>query len=160
MHANNLLAYEQVFGSPMDRIESCISFQIGKAAQQVSRRAKELLALFDVTPVQYAVLKCLSEFEGLSGAELGARIVMDSASITGVIDRLVAFGRVERRPDERDRRIQRLYLTPKSLSQQTDLDRVMDLLNKEAAQILGTSSQRFSEHLQRLGNQKNWNSNV
>ena len=144
----------------MDRIENCISFQIGKAAQQVSRRAKELLAPFGVTPVQYAVLKCLDESAGMSGAELGSRIALDSASITGVVDRLVALGLLERRPDERDRRVQRLFPTPKGTSQQADLDRAMDLLNKHAAQILGASGAGFSEHLQRLGNQKHWTSDV
>jgi DNA-binding MarR family transcriptional regulator len=144
----------------MDQIDVCISFQIGKAAQQISRRAKELLAPYGVTPVQYAVLKCLSGAEGMSGAELGSRLVLDSASITGVVDRLVAQEFLERRPDERDRRIHRLYLSPKSKSQQDDLDRAMDLLNDETAQILGTSRKRFSEQLQRLADQKNWDSDV
>lgn len=144
----------------MDRIEDCISFQIGKAAQQVSRRAKVLLAPYNVTPVQYAVLKCLSDSEGLSGAELGSRIVLDSASITGVVDRLVALGFVERRPSERDRRVHRLYLSPHGISQQREQDRAMDRLNEEAAQILGTYGAGFPKHLRKLSNQKNWDSNV
>ncbi|WP_193371370.1 MarR family winged helix-turn-helix transcriptional regulator [Pelagibius marinus] len=144
----------------MDRIENCISFQIGKAAQQISRRAKELLAPYGVTPVQYAILKCLDESAGMSGAELGARIVLDSASITGVIDRLVTLGLVERRPDSNDRRVQRLYLTPKSKAQQLRLDKTMGQLNREAGRLLGTSGPRFTRLLQKLGERKNWSADV
>ena len=144
----------------MDRIENCISFQIGKAAQQVSRRAKELLAPYGVTPVQYAILKCLDEAEGMSGAELGARIVLDSASITGLVDRMVALGLLARRPDDSDRRVQRLYLTARSKAQQTDLDKAMDQLNREAAGILGTSDKRFAPLLRKLGDRDYWKTDV
>jgi len=144
----------------MDRIEHCISFQIGKAAQQVSKRAKELLAPYGVTPVQYAALKCLSEVEGMSGAELGARIVLDSASITGVVDRLDAIDLVRRRPDPHDRRVHRLHLTKKSLSLLAALDQAMDELNEHAARILGNSSDETSRNLLKLGNNNNWSNDV
>jgi len=144
----------------MDRIESCISFQIGKAGQQISRRAKELLSPHGVTPLQYAVLKCLSAEDGLSGAELGARLVLDSASITGVVDRLVVLGLVERRADVRDRRVLRLFLSPKSKARQDELDRAMDRLNEEASQLLGGAGQAFAAQLQRLSKRENWSSDV
>ena len=54
----------------MDRIEDCISFIVGKTAQQVTRRARELLAPFGVTPVQYAVLKVVCDAEALSGVDI------------------------------------------------------------------------------------------
>ena len=97
----------------MDRIEDCISFIVGKAAQQVARRAREKLEPHDVTPTQYGVLKVLSDADGQTGAELGARLGIDSATTTGVADRLAANGLLERRPDPQDRRLQRLFLTPK-----------------------------------------------
>jgi hypothetical protein len=36
----------------MDQIEDCISFIVGKAAQQVGRRAREKLEAHGVTPTQ------------------------------------------------------------------------------------------------------------
>ena len=144
----------------MNRIEDCISFQVGKAAQQVSRRAKALLAPYKVTPVQYAVLKCLSDAGGLSGAELGSRIVLDSASITGVVDRLVALGLLERHSKEHDRRVQRLLLSQRGQSLQRKLDDAMDQLNEEAAQILGRSSNGFAKSLRKLSSERNWGHNV
>ena len=145
----------------MKRIEECISFQVGKAAQRVSRRAKELLAPHGVTPLQYAVLKCLSETEnGLSGVELGSRIVLDSASITGVVDRLVTNGLVVRKLNKDDRRVHQLYLSRKGIEQQGELDAAMDQLNEEAGYILGRSRKSFPKLLRKLGSREGWSSNV
>ena len=144
----------------MDRIESCISFQIGKAAQQIGRRGKALLSPYGVTPLQYAVLKCLSDDEGLSGAELGARLVLDSASITGVVDRLVALGLAERRPDKTDRRVLRLHLSAKSKARQGALDQAMDRLNAEAAALLGPARKAFAAQLTQLSDREKWKSDV
>ena len=117
----------------MDRVEDCISFVIGKASQQVIRRAREALAVYGVTPTQYAVLKVLLERDGQSGAELGGRLVLDSATVTGVADRLEAAGLLERRPHGDDRRVHSLFLTDQGKALQAPLDAVMDRLNAEVA---------------------------
>lgn len=144
----------------MDRIEDCISFLAGKAAQQVTRRARELLAPFDVTPVQYAVLKIVCGSDGMSGAEIGARIVLDSASITGVVDRLEENGLVQRRPDPRDRRVNQIVATPRTEALIASLDAAMDRLNAEASAVLGGPSPDFLVRLQRLGDQSKWKDHV
>ena len=135
----------------MDRIESCISFLAGKAAQQISRRARERLAPHDVTPVQYAILRVLAEQDGQSGAELSARLVIDSATITGLIDRLETAGLVERRPDATDRRVNRTRLTARARALQPALDAEMDALNAEVAAELGDRAPALWETLRRLG---------
>ena len=140
----------------MDRIEDCISFLAGKAAQQVTRRARKLLAPFDVTPVQYAVLKILSGTQGLSGAEIGGRIALDSASITGVVDRLEKGGLVQRQLDPKDRRVHQVIATPRAEELMPSLDAAMDRLNEEAAAILGGQRTAFLQRLQRLGDQSRW----
>lgn len=121
----------------MDSIESCISFLAGKAAQQVTRRAREKLAPHGVTPVQYAVLRALWERDGQSGVEIGARLTIDSATITGIIDRLQAAGLLARRSDREDRRVHRVFLTEAGRSLQATLDRAMDELNAEVAAETG-----------------------
>ena len=144
----------------MDHVEDCISFIIGKAAQQVTRRARQLLAPHGVTPVQYAVLKALSEADGASGAELGARLVLDSASVTGVADRLETLGLVERRADAEDRRIHRLFLTNSGAALREPMDTAMDRLNAEAAQVVGGQAEELKQALHDLGNRNEWSENV
>ncbi len=121
----------------MDRIEDCISFLVGKAAQQVSRRARDVLAPYGITPVQYAVLHALWEQDGRSGAELGVRLAIDSATTTGVIDRLEAAGLINRRPDNHDRRIHRAVLSERGRALQPALDSAMDKLNADIAADMG-----------------------
>lgn len=144
----------------MDRIENCISFMVGKAAQQVTRRARELLAPFNITPVQYAVLKVLSDSDPLSGAEIGKRLVLDSASITGVLDRMESLGLIERRPNPEDRRAQLIAASPAARDMLPRLDEAMDCLNAEAGAAIGDDTSKTFQALRQLGDAANWSRNV
>jgi DNA-binding MarR family transcriptional regulator len=139
----------------MDRVESCISFLISKAAQQISRRAREKLAAWGVTPPQYTVLKVLWDGDGQSGAAIGARLVIDSATITGVIDRLEDAGLIKRRADDDDRRVYRLFLTARGEALQEPLDAAMDQLNAEVKAVLGGRARSVWDGLRRLGETAN-----
>jgi len=115
----------------MVRNEDCISFLLGKAYQHVNQAAKQRLAPYRITPVQFALLNLLWSEHGLSGADLGVRLQLDSATITGVIDRLEHLGLVERRPDPSDRRINRVHLTTQGASLQAPLSQAIEELNAE-----------------------------
>lgn len=127
----------------MDRVEECICFLLSKATQRVMRRARALFAEFDVTPQQYATLCVLWEQDGQTGAELGARLAIDSATMTGVIDRLERAELLERHPDGSDRRIYRLQLTPRGRELRAPLDSAMEKLNREVSDLLGQQTGIF-----------------
>ena len=129
------------------RNEDCISFLLGKAYQQVNQAAKQRLAPYGVTPVQFALLNLLWADDGLSGAELGMRLQLDSATITGVIDRLAHLGLVERRPDPYDRRVNRVHLTTRGTSLQAPLSQAIEQLN---AQFFGSFSPADARQLQAM----------
>ena len=135
----------------MNRVADCISFLLGQAGPQVARRAREKLAAHGVTPTQYAVLKVLWERDGQSGAELGARLLIDSATVTGVADRLQVAGLLERRPHGEDRRVHSLCLTERGRALQAPLDAAMDRLNGEVAREMGDEAQALWAALRRLG---------
>jgi DNA-binding MarR family transcriptional regulator len=135
----------------MDRIENCISFLLGKASQRVTRRARELLAEHDVTPVQYAALSVLWQQDRQTSAELGARLAIDSATMTGIIDRLEKTELVERHPDGADRRIYRIQLTQRGRKLRAPLDSAMEKLNREMSEILGQQSGQFYKMLRTVG---------
>ena len=115
----------------MEQIEECISFLVGKAHQQVNQVAKQRLAPYGVTPVQFAVLHGLWQRDGQSGAELSERLLLDSATMTGILDRLAAAGLIERRPDSTDRRVNRVMLTERGRALEAPLNREMDEMNAE-----------------------------
>ncbi|HYP58177.1 MAG TPA: MarR family transcriptional regulator [Beijerinckia sp.] len=60
---------------------------------------------------QCDVLTTLTEREGLSQQELAARLYVTKGNISGLIDRLVSAGLVERREIEGDRRSRSIFLT-------------------------------------------------
>jgi MarR family transcriptional regulator, organic hydroperoxide resistance regulator len=134
----------------MDRLSECICYLIGGAAKQVNRRARELLAPYHLTPVQYAVMRALYEYDLQTGSELANTLFMDSATLTGVVDRLEKQGLVARRPDPKDRRANRLALQDKGRKLLPDLDRAMERLNEDADRIMGGKASKVRADLAKL----------
>ena len=134
----------------MDRIEDCISFLSAKAAQTAARLARDRLTPHGVTPVQYAVLQVLWEKDGQSGAEIGSRLVLDSATITGVLDRLERLGLVGRTADVGDRRVNRIVLTVPGQTRRAALQAAMDGLNADVVAHLGSEAPAVRELLRKL----------
>jgi DNA-binding MarR family transcriptional regulator len=135
----------------MERLEDCISFLVRKAAQQISLRAREMLASWNVTPAQYAVLKALWAEDGQSGAAIGARLVIDSAATTRMIDRLESSGLLKRRAVVGDRRVHLLFLTTQGRALRVPLDAAMNELNAEVDAALHDLAPAVREALRRVG---------
>lgn len=72
------------------------------------RRARE----HGMTRAQWLILAHLARQPGLSQRELAEIAEVEPITIARIVDRLVARGVVERRPDSADRRIWRLHLLP------------------------------------------------
>jgi DNA-binding MarR family transcriptional regulator len=136
----------------VEHVEDCVSFLLAKAYQHVAAAAKGRLLPYGVTPTQYAVLKVLWEHDGQSGAELGSRLQLDSATVTGVLDRLAQAGLIERHADVTDRRINRVVLTTRGHALQQSLDQEMDALNEDIfKQLFPEDSGRLRAMLMQLG---------
>ena len=91
--------------------EHCIFFQLAKAYQSGTRFWKDKLAPFGVTAVQGLVMAFLEEKDHISSVALGQRVQLDSATLTGVLDRLEGLGYIERQKNPRDRRAILIQLT-------------------------------------------------
>jgi DNA-binding MarR family transcriptional regulator len=65
----------------------------------------------DLTKQQLRVLGVVAHEPGLTGQELGARLGVSAPTASGLIDRLVEKGVLERTDDAADRRVRRLHLT-------------------------------------------------
>jgi DNA-binding MarR family transcriptional regulator len=66
----------------------------------------------NLTMSQLKVMIILARLGGTSGQELAGRTGVGLATLTGIVDRLVAQDLVSRGEDPRDRRVRRLELTP------------------------------------------------
>lgn len=63
------------------------------------------------TRVQWQALRQVGDKPGVSQSELAELLEVEKASAGRLIDKLEAFGWLERRPDGADRRIKRIYMT-------------------------------------------------
>jgi DNA-binding MarR family transcriptional regulator len=91
--------------------EDCIFFQLAKAGQLAARFWTARLADANVTAVQGMVLGFLSESDRITSRELGEKTLLDSATLTGVLDRLEKAAYIQRQPHPEDRRALQLHLT-------------------------------------------------
>ena len=65
---------------------------------------------FGITRAQWAVLAKVERSEGMKQSELAELLEVQPITLTRLIDRLCDNGWIERRGDETDRRVNRLYL--------------------------------------------------
>jgi len=85
-------------------VKDCIFHLLSKASRVGTRFWKQDVAEFGVTPVQAKVLAFLRELDNPTSAELGEVVSLDSATLTGILDRLENMGLLNRKPHTVDRR--------------------------------------------------------
>ncbi|WP_267224588.1 MarR family winged helix-turn-helix transcriptional regulator [Dyella silvae] len=87
---------------------------------------------FGLTRAQWRATKMLYYREGLRQTELAEQLEMEPIAVGRVIDRLQAAGFVERRPDPKDRRAWRLYVTDQARGVIADMELIGKGLRKDA----------------------------
>lgn len=90
-----------------------LSFALYGAANRMVRLHKPFLEPLGLTFPQYLVILALLEGAPLSVGELGARLDMDTGTITPLVKRLEAAGFVTRKRDPEDERRVLVDLTPR-----------------------------------------------
>ena len=98
---------------PPELTDSSI-FLLAKAYQRAQGLFKQLLKPYGLTHLQHLVLSCLCHEPGMTAAELGKALILDKATLSGVIDRLADAGWIIKNGDPGDNRVQRLYNTDKT----------------------------------------------
>lgn len=86
---------------------------------------------FGLTPIQVLVIEVIREQEGLSAGEIGKRVVLDSATLSGVLDRLAEREWIVKETDTEDKRSLRIYLGEKTKEITRDLTRDREAANEE-----------------------------
>ncbi len=94
------------------RLDNQLCFAVYAAAHAFGRAYRALLGQHDLTYPQYLVLLVLWEEEGLTVKEIGNRLFLDSGTLTPLLKRLEASGRVRRARDRVDERQVSIFLTP------------------------------------------------
>ncbi len=113
----NLLALDRQF-----------CFALYSASHAVTKTYKPLLDQLGLTYPQYLVMLVLWEQDAILVKDIGARLFLDSGTLTPLLKRLEANGLVERNRDPHDERQVRISLSPAGRalrSQAMDIPRQM-----------------------------------
>jgi len=115
----------------MVEYHECIVFLLAKAYQKAHGNLKRRLGKYGLTPIQTLILAALWEEEGLPAGEIGKRLVLDNATLSGVLDRLADKGWIHKEPDPYDKRVVRIYLDIKGKAQKERLLHEREKTNQE-----------------------------
>jgi DNA-binding MarR family transcriptional regulator len=120
----------------------CIFFQLAKVHQLANRFLSQKVSDLNITSVQAMVLGFLDEEDQITSSELGKRTELDSATLTGLLDRLEATGFIERKGNPDDRRSIHIHLTKKGKAMSREATRVIAEGNLEFLQGLNDSQKQ------------------
>src|SRR3954469_13982967 len=120
------------------------SFITGKASTAIARRLQKKfnMAGINLTIEQWSVLYQLWKENGKSQQELCSATFRDKPSITRLVDNLEKLNLVKRVPDEKDRRINNVFLTKNA---QTLEEQTMQLAEETLNDALAGVSQEQVE---------------
>jgi DNA-binding MarR family transcriptional regulator len=131
----------------MPRLDDQVCFALYRASRAVIRAYGPLLEPLGLTYPQYVTLLALWEGDDLSVKALGARLALDSATLTPLLKRLEQQGLVEKRRDEEDERVVRVKLTAEGRALQL---RARSLPEALACRLGDVGDRAFLERLGRL----------
>lgn len=120
--------------------------ELAKACDLMEDVFNRHFARFGLSQVKFNALMQLmyAGESGLALSELGERMLVSRANITGLADRLERDGLVYREPDPRDRRSLRAKITPKARSL---LQRVAPVHGEFTGKVLSVLDRREKELL-------------
>lgn len=123
------------------KVDQCIFFQLAKASQAAAKFWTYRLAGAHVTAAQGMVLGFLHENDQVTSRELGERVVLDSATLTGILDRLEKVHLVERKTHPEDRRALSVCLTAQGRELTESLIALAETANQDFLEPLTSEEQ-------------------
>ena len=146
------------------KLQDCINFILTHAQNAVFTYFKRELHHLDVTPIQYASLKCLWEEDGQMPSQLAETLHLDSSTVTGILSRLQDKGLIIRSFNTGDRRKVIVHLTDEGRALEKPVIEIIERLNHELTdgiseadmevfhKVIGTITEN-AEKLNKSGNE-------
>jgi MarR family transcriptional regulator, organic hydroperoxide resistance regulator len=105
---------KQVFPWDHPRFRSWIS--VARACQLMQQALARALVPLDIKPPHLDILINLYRFGGISQQELARKLLVGRSNMSMLLPQMEKRGLLERRPDPRDKRVLRLFLTDEGRS--------------------------------------------
>jgi MarR family transcriptional regulator for hemolysin len=110
---------------------------ITRTTVQIREATRRVLAGYGLQRPQNLVLDALVERDGLTPGEIAARLEVSGPTAVKMAQRMEANGLVERRRDDPDGRLVRVYLTERGREIQEPIQREIDRIAEKALAGLG-----------------------
>ena len=117
------------------QLEECVNYLLTTAQHSVFLKMTEKLSVFDLTPVQYAVLYCLWENDKKSPKEIAERLKLENSTISGILERMEKKGLIKRMISKEDRRFIQIMLTEKGAALEEDVLAAVEKVNEEVMSV-------------------------
>src|SRR6266850_4496490 len=118
--------------TPMEANSSTLDFLLHDVARLLKRRLEQNARGSGLTRLQWQVLMYLAQNEGISQSGLAELLDVEPITLCRLVDKLQAFGLIERHPHPSDRRVWILHLTPAAHPKLMQVRELGDMTRSEA----------------------------
>ena len=125
------------------QLQECINFMLTNVQNAVFLFFKKQLQQFNVTPIQYALLKCLWDEDEQAPSQLAQHLCLDSSTVTGIMGRLEEKELIVRQYCKTDRRRIIVCLTDAGRALQKPIESLIEETNHLVTQ--GLSNQQLAD---------------
>jgi MarR family transcriptional regulator for hemolysin len=152
---SNYILDTQPRGTPLSsEDERHIGFLISDVARLLRTAFDRRVRRLGLTRSQWLVINRLHRHPGATQSELAEMLEVEKATAGRMVDRMENKGWVARRPDARDRRVNRLHLTAEADLIQVQLAQIADRTVDDALALLSAfEREQFSEWMRRVKSQ-------
>jgi DNA-binding MarR family transcriptional regulator len=112
------------------------------AMKKIDKNLGQMLEQYGISIPQSFILKTLMEENGITLKEIGNRTLIDSSSMTVLIDKLEKDDLVERKLDAQDRRAIRIYITEKGRNLASEVIAIAADFNIRLRQLISNENQQ------------------
>ena len=97
-----------------DDVPDCMVFLLGKAYQKAHGDFKKKLQPYGLTNLQHLILEALWYRQGMTATQLSKFLILDKATLSGVLERMVSAQWIRKEPHPDDRRTQSIFTSAKA----------------------------------------------
>lgn len=130
----------------MSELGNFLCFSMRAVMKKIDRNLSARLEGLAVSIPQSFILSALLEENGITLKEIGNRTLIDSSSMTVLVDKLEKDGLVERQLDPQDRRAIRVFITESGKQIAEQVAEIAYQFNSELYDLLGEGNQKEFIH--------------
>lgn len=125
----------------MNDLNDLLCFQMRAAMKRIDKNLGQQLEQFGISIPQSFILKSLIEENGITLKEIGNRTLIDSSSMTVLVDKLEKDNLVERQLDAQDRRAIRIFITESGRNLANEVIEVAINFNAKLRELIENENQ-------------------